>query len=450
MKRHAQGHGSTLRTNSFQDPEKVFVEGMTAWAIDLKVQGYTADQIRSMLESHQCPTPIAVAVSAMFSGNSAPRVNPASASSSGQASPAAKKGSTPTRSVLRKVVGALGMAAILALIYQALPKNKATTHSTRQIASTSLAADAQPPHPVPVGAASEGLSLVEKSGSETGGGGVGQSASAPISVLQSGPPLQQPYSVLSSLAAFRTFDPSSGTGTRDRASFHGLDGVGPSDSDNGLYAVKVEARLKLPNEERTVYLLKSTPVRAQGYECHACAPIVSAVVTVQTSQGEEQLDSQLVDLGTLGAWGTYDFSEVALVELGRRHPGLIFPLSYSGMGEHTSSIEIFSVDAKSFRKLASVETGGDNSGTSQCDAQKSECENYSVSVQFLRDNKSAYYPLQLTVSGRKRNASGTVVPVSVTAVARFNGSSYVIEPASRDNTSSSPSNAVASSVGTTS
>ncbi|RQR44814.1 J domain-containing protein [Burkholderia sp. Bp9140] len=387
------------------DPEETFVNSMVEWAIELRSQGYTGALIQNMLRSHQCPVAIAEAIGAMF---------PASSAATGQqrATPTANAGSSTgyaagkalgaRRTDFRRVfVALLAASGFAGLVYHAYKESSPRT--TPQETAASVATTTAPAT----------ISVA--------------SALAPASVPPATPVGPQPYAFLSSEPDLQTLDAVRGTAVRTKDSFHLPAGEFLPDADKGFFSTKVALRVPLPFGTRVLYLLQSVPVQSQSYDCHACATIVSAVITTRARTGEETVAAPLQDLGAMGAWGTYDLSTVALVEIGKKRAGLVFRHAWSGQGETDSSISIFSIEQKGIRKLAEVTTGSDNTATAQCENQRSACEKFDVSVRFVRDNKSAYYPLELTVSGTRKNASGLVVPVHDTFMARYNGKTYALD-----------------------
>jgi hypothetical protein len=154
--------------------------------------------------------------------------------------------------------------------------------------------------------------------------------------------------------------------------------------------------------------------------------------------GVETTAQSVQDLGTMGGFGKYNFSTVALVELGRKRAGLVFENSWMGMGEVMRGVSIYSIEPKNgLRKIGQFQTAYDNTNSGTCRSQKELCESYSVAVRFPRDSKSAWYPLVLSVTGTHKNNQGVVVPVDGTLVAHFNGKEYVADKP-QDTAASSP------------
>ncbi|SOY52706.1 J domain-containing protein [Cupriavidus taiwanensis] len=379
------------------DPEATFVNSMVEWAVELRGQGYTGELIRDLLVSHQCPVDIAEAVSAMF-GTSGSLPGQSQATPMAAAGYAAGKTVGTLRRDSNGVLSLLGIVVVLAGVLYLMPKESSK---------------------------GDGPNATEAGVAAT------SPASTPASVSASGPEERAapgPYSFLSSVVELRTLDATRGTAVRTKDSFRLPAGESLPEAEQGIFNTEVALRVPLPFGARVLYLLQSIPVQTQSYDCHACATVVSAIITTRSKAGEEIAATPLQDLGMMGAWGKYDLSSVALVEIGKKHPGLVFRHEWGGQGVTASSIDIFSIEQKGIRKLAEVTTGGSNTGTSQCGSQKSACEEFNVSVRFARDNKSLYYPLELKVTGTRMNDSGVAAPVSGTFLARFNGKSYVTDP----------------------
>ncbi len=195
---------------------------------------------------------------------------------------------------------------------------------------------------------------------------------------------------------------------------------------SGTFQTEVSLRQPLPGTQRVLYLFKSVPVQSEKYDCHACAVVMSAVVTTKSVDGVERVTSPMQDLGLMGEWGNYDVSRTALVEVGKNRPGLAFPYSWQAQGYSGSSVEIFSVETKGLRKLGRFDTSGDNSGSGECEQNRRACEKYEVSLQFIKDAKSAYYPAELKESGMKKDTTGDALPTHSRYIARYNGKNYAV------------------------
>ncbi|WP_081651556.1 J domain-containing protein [Cupriavidus sp. WS] len=401
IRRHPAGaHSFTASQAAVVDPEATFVGSMVDWSVELRLQGYSGDRIRDLFLSHHCPGNIADAVTAMFGGTVARAVPTPTRTPTRKAPPSTPLGVAGYTA--GKVVGALtrrsngipqllGILAVLAGVLYLVPKE--SSEQKAPSASHSTASSVSPKSEI---------------------------ANTPEPDSPS-----SPYAFLSKVPEIRSLDTTHGVGQRSKESFHLPAGITLPESEYGFFHTSVAARIPLPFGTRVLYLMQSIPAQSQSFDCHACAPVVSAIITAPSKSGVETPATSLQDLGLMGAWGKYDTSFIALVEVGRKTPGLVFRQDWMGQGEAGSSVAIFSIGQKGIRRMTELTTGGSNTGSMRCAADKSACENYDVSLRFMRDNKSQYYPLEVKVSGTKINESGVAVPVSETFISRYNGKNYV-------------------------
>ncbi|WP_322059375.1 J domain-containing protein [Paraburkholderia sp. J63] len=397
------------------DPEETFASSMVEWAMELRGQGYSGQRIEDLLLLHECPAHIAASVAALFSAGS---VAPAAGTRAGGSPTVGSQTQLPGlgsyssvpaatkswRDRVPAIVGIVVLVGVLAGLLSAID----------QSAKRSLTRTAQASSSVPAAA----------------------STPLPASMAPAGP---GPYAFMTSVPELVAPDTVEGTATRAATSFHLPADTQLPSSDSGYFNTKVALRVPLPYGKRVLYLLQSVPNNQSGYECHACPVVVSSVITTVNKKGDESVSAPMQDLTELGGFGKYDFSTVALVELGRKRLGLVFEDGWMGMGEVNHWVTLFSIEPRGLQKLALLRTGRDNSGTGQCQQQKSACERYDVAVRFARDNRSPWYPMELTISGMHLNANGVAEPVDGTLMAHYDGKTYVLDKREDGTASSAPS-----------
>lgn len=394
------------------DPEETFASSMVEWAMELRGQGYSGQRIEDLLLVHECPAHIAASVAALFAsgstaagaqaGGSPTVASPTSFPGLGSYSPAPAT-TKSWRDRAPAIVGILVLIGVLAGLFSAIDKS----------AKQSLTRTAQTSSSVPVAA----------------------STPLPASTAPAGP---GPYTFMASIPQLVASDTVEGKATRAATSFHLPTDTQLPSSDSGSFNTKVALRVPLPYGKRVLYLLQSVPNNQSGYECHACPVVVSSVITTVNKKGEESVSTPMQDLTEMGGFGKYDFSTVALVELGRKHLGLAFEDGWMGMGEVDHWVNLFSIEPEGLRMLTTVKTGRDNSNTGQCQQQKSACEKYDIAVRFARDNKSLWYPMELSYSGTQLKTNGVAEPVDGILMAHFDGKTYVLDNR-EDGTASSAS-----------
>ncbi|MGF6859214.1 J domain-containing protein [Paraburkholderia sp. CI3] len=396
------------------DPEKAFASSMVEWAMELCGQGYSSQRIEDLLLLHECPAHIAASVAALFTAGSAasaagtrvgvsPTVslqNQFPGLGSYSSAPAATKSQSDR---VHAIIGTLILIGLLAILFSVIDQSAKRSLTRTPQASPSVHAASAPPV-----------------------------ASMPLA----GP---GPYAFMASVPELVAPDTVEGTATRAATSFHLLANTQRPSSDSGSFNTKVALRVPLPYGKQVLYLLQSVPNNQNPYECHACSVVVSSAVTTVGKKGDESVTTPLQDLDLMGTWGKYDFSTVALVELGRRHLGLVFEDGFMGMGETDRYISVFSVEPKGLRKVFGFRSSRDNTATAGCMQNKATCERYVMSPRFVRDGRSTWYPLEISIAGLTPDASGNRVPVSGTRLLHFDGNAYVLDKPKDDAASSTAS-----------
>ncbi|MBN3801953.1 J domain-containing protein [Paraburkholderia sp. Ac-20336] len=390
-------------------PDAIFADSMTEWAEELREQGYSDSRIKDFLLLHGCPESVAEASSVARPAYSTPQMGspiqadtpstlPSEPLVEPDQPPAGRSPSQPSGNSDGNFVAALTSVAIIAAVVLAIflvsQKSSTPQDATAVVSASTPTADLPP------------------------------AASTPVEATTLGP-----YAFLSSIPEMQSPDTTQGTALRAAGSFRLPTGEALPSSDNGYFATKVALRIVL-SSKKVLYLLQSAPVsmNQMAYECHACPVVVSSLMTNVDKSGVETAAQPVQDLGTMGGFGKYNFSTVALVELGRKRAGLVFEDGWMGMGEVVRGVSIYSIEPKSgLRKMGQFQTAYDNTNSGTCQSQKELCESYSIAVRFTRDSKSAWYPLVLSVTGTHKNNQGVVVPVDGTVVAHFNGKEYVAD-----------------------
>ncbi|WP_167884692.1 J domain-containing protein [Cupriavidus oxalaticus] len=377
------------------DPHRLFVGSMMGHAIELLGQGLGRQAVQDTLLSILCPESIVRAIVATL---------PGSASNSSIAT------NTATNPPVTGITGNQGGQA-----KNARPSAHGALYSGAVVATAVVGLIL--------------LSAIFSSQKQTTGpkAVVNPQSSAPTAEAESKMGERQEYpATFSALSAFQHFDSNTGVGTRNSSSFKLPAGETLPTMKSGAFRTEVALRQPLPGDQRVLYLFKSVPIQSDKYDCHACAVVMSAVITSKSTDGVEKTISPMQDLGLMGAWGKYDVSSVALVEVGKNRPGLVFPYSWMAQGYSGSSVEIYSIEAKGLKSLGRFDTNRDSSGSAACQENKLACEKYEVSLQFMKDAKSTYYTVELKESGMKKDATGDTLPTHSRYVARYSGKSYIV------------------------
>ncbi|MCG5077495.1 J domain-containing protein [Paraburkholderia tagetis] len=401
------------------DPEETFASSMVEWAMELRGQGYSGQRIEDLLLLHECPAHIAASVAALFTAGS---TAPAAGARAGGAAPSGSQTSFPglgsyssalaaTKSWRDRAPAIVGILVFIGVVLGGLLI--AIDQSAKQSPTRTAQASSSVPASAPA-------------------------ASAPLPASMP-PAAPGPYAFMASVPELTAPDTVEGTATRAATSFHLLANTQRPSSDSGSFNTKVALRVPLPYGKQVLYLLQSVPNNQNPYECHACSVVVSSTVTTVGKKGGESVTTPLQDLDLMGTWGKYDFSTVALVELGRSHLGLVFQDGFMGMGETDQYISVFSIEPKGLRKVFGFRSSHDNTATAGCVQNKATCERYVMSPRFVRDGRSTWYPLEISIAGLTPDASGNQVPVSGTRLLHFDGQTYVLDKRDDDAASSTAS-----------
>jgi hypothetical protein len=164
---------------------------------------------------------------------------------------------------------------------------------------------------------------------------------------------------------------------------------------------------------------------AQPFDCHACAPVISATVFAQT-EGRWRIEGAEPALGASGGWGRP--GQVKIEKVGPDAYALITESGFTGQGETSSLATVYVMQPGGrFKQAANIDTHGDNGGN--CDTDKSgsvpyACYDYSATYTFRPNGAQPFYDLVVTTTGTRIGDKGKVISAKGTKVYVYREGEY--------------------------
>lgn len=158
------------------------------------------------------------------------------------------------------------------------------------------------------------------------------------------------------------------------------------------------------------------------YDCHACAPMISAALFKKNANNWE-LEFEQKYLFELGSYGTAP--DAKLVKIGNDKYGVLFETGDTGQGYTYEGLSLVTKLDKGFQKILEVETGGDNSGT--CGDELGPCWKFSSKYEFIPGKNPNFFDFKIMTSGTK-GEENNIVPVNENKLYQFDGKEYKAIP----------------------
>jgi hypothetical protein len=158
-------------------------------------------------------------------------------------------------------------------------------------------------------------------------------------------------------------------------------------------------------ERRILFVTWSTP---PNFDCHACAPVISAAVFTQAAGSWKVAlaDPAVTVSGGFGEPGTIKAERV-----GENHYGLVLESSFTGQGDTSSLLTVHVPEGTKFKTVLQLDSHMDNAGS--CGAPSS-CFSYDAKYRVEPKPGQEYHDIVVTTTGTKLNANGRVVPATAT------------------------------------
>jgi len=178
-----------------------------------------------------------------------------------------------------------------------------------------------------------------------------------------------------------------------------------------------------------LYYFASRPRLPDKYDCHACAPIVSAMMTSKGPGEEESVHIPLTILGRMGTFGEYyamGRELPSIVEVAPGKKGIVFKDSDMGQGNIAGWLNLFSIERNGFKHLLTLDTEVSNTGTGNCDTNTpGSCVDLHVRIRFVKGATSGgFYPLRVSESGYKYDKDFNPIPATDSYVMVFDGRKF--------------------------
>jgi hypothetical protein len=174
----------------------------------------------------------------------------------------------------------------------------------------------------------------------------------------------------------------------------------------------------LQNGERKIlFVTWSTP---PNFDCHACAPVVSAAVFTQAAGNWKVAvaDPAVTVAGGFGKPGTFKLERV-----GENQYGLVVETGFTGQGDTSQLLTLHVPDGPKFKTVLQLDTHMDNGGSCGPPAP-SACYSYDAKYRLEPKPGQEYHDIVVTTTGTKIGANGRVVPATGTARYVFSAGEY--------------------------
>lgn len=175
----------------------------------------------------------------------------------------------------------------------------------------------------------------------------------------------------------------------------------------------------------TLHYFSSVP-GWQDYTCHACTPIVSAMLT-RSSGGVESIVIPLLPMARAGSWGKYviDQQLPEHVSVGPSKMAIFLRDGWMAQGEGGTSVNLVEIGDQSFQLLGEFNVGRDSTGTGNCGGPDQKiCEKFNVTISFDQTGPGPYYPLIAHISGVMDDKDFKPHAVEEKRVVAFDGTRY--------------------------
>jgi|HubBroStandDraft_1064217.scaffolds.fasta_scaffold243019_2 hypothetical protein len=152
---------------------------------------------------------------------------------------------------------------------------------------------------------------------------------------------------------------------------------------------------------KSFFVTWTAPRIGNGFECHVCAPLISAFVLIPN--GETWLvESQGRYLGTLGSFGRSE--DVAVISIGPDKSGLSFKRMDEFTGEQVTMLSLAVPHGHDFLLALDLRLSWNNHGI--CGPPLADsCWGYTSHVEFVPGSESEYYDLHISTKGMTLNES---------------------------------------------
>jgi hypothetical protein len=162
-----------------------------------------------------------------------------------------------------------------------------------------------------------------------------------------------------------------------------------------------------------------TVLRQENNDCHGCTASLAAAQFVKRGNGWQLQHTGQVD--ELGSFGTVSAKEA--VAWGREAYGLVIYHGWTGQGQVIMAEQLFGFDGGSFRRIAALSLGQDNSGAVP-DPQDAFA--WQASWKFGAPNAAGIFDIQITLDPKNRYAAGPDgrKEVPLPGVYRYDGRQY--------------------------
>lgn len=194
------------------------------------------------------------------------------------------------------------------------------------------------------------------------------------------------------------------------------------------YEIKLIQGIKVQGKVVAFFASKPIATGEDDFSCHACNPILSAMLVQQLPETGVHLVLALQPLTVAGGWGQIDLQGdrmPSVLQVGPDRSGFIIKDGYAGQGYVETYASVFGIEAAAFRKLGDFHLETDSAGSGECDGKpESQCPSKSTTLRFVKTSvHGGYYDLM--VKERTVEVSDSVASRAESSYTmRYDGAKY--------------------------
>ncbi len=172
-------------------------------------------------------------------------------------------------------------------------------------------------------------------------------------------------------------------------------------------------------EEGSKKVMFVTASGPRNFDCHGCAPVISAAVFSQDA-GKWKLETAESALTSSGAWGKP--GEFKLEKIGPEKHAVVVTSAFTAQGESSETAFFYTQENGKFKQVLVLDTHGDNGGN--CGPGMQPCYNFTSTYELKPGGSGAYYNVIVSSKGTNINDKGKVALVKKREIYVFKDGEY--------------------------
>lgn len=181
----------------------------------------------------------------------------------------------------------------------------------------------------------------------------------------------------------------------------------PGDDFNGHrsymgtpYEIELLQSIEVQGKVVAFFASKPVAIAEDDFSCHACSPILSAMMIDEFPGTGFHAVLALQPLTAAGGWGSINLQGDSVpfaLKVGPERSGFIFKGSYMGQGIVESYASIFGIEPAAFKTLGFIHLSTNSSGSGECYGKpESQCPSHEATFRFVKTAvHGGYYDLMV-------------------------------------------------------